>query len=117
MSVEKAVKRIRGKLADRVEQRARRGQEIALDLHLNAPRSGVNLNVWGEPRSAENEQPAIEYGDLYDAILNGLEVDKSNARAVFVVNRVLLEYGTRVMGPRPLGRMTSADLKREVQGG
>lgn len=117
MSVEKALARIRSKLADRVQQRATRGRDIALDLHLNAPRGGTNLNVWGEPRSAPNEPPAIEYGDLYAAIQSGLEVDKARARATFVVNRVLLEYGTRNMGPRPMGRMTSTYLKQEVQDG
>lgn len=117
MSVESALKRIRGKLGDRVEERAQRGKEIALDLHLNAPRTGTNLNVWGEPRSAENEPPAIEYGDLYATILGGLDVDKANLRAAFVTNYVLLEYGTRNMGPRPMGRMTSTYLKQEAQGG
>lgn len=115
MSVDRAAARIHEKLADRVEARARQGQRIALDLHRNAPRGGVNLNVWGEPRSAPNEPPAIEYGDLYDAMHNGLEVDGLTAR--FVVNRVLLEYGTRTIAPRPMGRMTSALLKQEVSGG
>lgn len=116
-ALEAALERIRGKLADRVEQRAARGQQIALELHDNAPRSGTNKNVWGEPRSAENEAPAIEYGDLYAAILGGLTVDKANLRAAFVTNYVLLEYGTRRMGPRPMGRMTATYLKQEVQGG
>lgn len=117
MSVEKALARIRSKLADRVQQRATRGRDIALDLHLNAPRGGTNLNVWGEPRSAPNEAAAIEYGDLYAAILGGLTVDKANLTAAFVTNYVLLEYGTRRMGPRPMGRMTSTYLKQEVQDG
>lgn len=117
MSVESALARIRGKLATRVEERAKRGQEIALDLHLNAPRGGVNLNRWGEPRSAPNEPPAIEYGDLYDAMFDGLEVDKGNARASFVANWTVLEYGTRNMEPRPMGRITATQLKQEVSGG
>lgn len=117
MSVESAVARIRGKLAARVEERAKRGQEIALDLHLNAPRGGVNLNAWGEPRSAPNEPPAIEYGDLYDAMFEGLEVDKNAARASFVTNWTLLEYGTRTIAPRPMGRITATQLKQEASGG
>lgn len=115
MSVESALKRIHGKLEARVEKRAKRGQQIALDIHKTAPRGGDNLNVWGEPRSAPNEPPAIEYGDLYDAMYDGLEVNGVEAR--FVVNWQLLEYGTRFIAPRPMGRITSTQLKQEVQGG
>src|SRR5690606_13062114 len=103
------------KLAARVEERAKRGQEIALDLPLNAPRGGVNLNACGEPRSAPNEPPAIEYGDLHDAMFEGLEVDGPTGR--FVVNWSRLEYGTRVIAPRPMGRITATQLKQEASGG
>lgn len=117
MALEDALTRIRGKLADRVEQRAKQGQEIALQLHLDAPRGGENINYWGEPRSAPNEQPAIEFGDLYDTMSGSLEVDKEQLRASFVTNWVILEFGTIHMGPRPMGRMTIADLRMAVEDG
>src|SRR5690554_4656545 len=117
MALDDTLTRIRGKLADRVEKRTRRAQEIALNLHLSAPRGGPNINYWGEQRSAENEQPAIEFGDFYDIMSGSLVVEKEKLRAAFVSNYVILEFGTRYMGPRPMGRMTIADLKMEVESG
>lgn len=117
MALDDTLTRIRGKLADRVERRAREGQQIALNLHLNAPRSGKNINFWGEPRSAENEQPAIEFGDLYDIMSGSLEVQREQLRAAFVTNYLVLEFGNRYMGPRPMGRMTIADLHMRVEDG
>ena len=117
MSVESALARIRGKLAARVEARARQGQRIAIDLHENAPRGGSNLNFFGQPRSAPGEPPAIEFGELISAISLELAVDREAATASFVVNRVGLEWGNRNVAPRPMGRMTSALLKQEVSGG
>ena len=116
MSVESALKRARARLAGRVEQRTFQGADIALDLHVNAPRGGVNHNAFGQQRSAPGEQPAVEHGDLREAILNGTTVNESTLTGTFVANTLLLEVGTRTILPRPLGRMTIDRLKREEPG-
>lgn len=112
-----AMKLIRAKLVDRVEDRTFQGADIALELHDTAPRGGTNVNAYGQQRSAPGEQPAIEHGDLREAILNGNTVDEATATGRFIANTVHLEYGTVHIAPRPMGRMTIDKLKQEVQGG
>lgn len=114
--VDKALARIRGKLGDRVELRGMRGHDIAVELHETAPRGGTNLNAYGQNRSAPGEPPAVEHGDLREALLNGYSFDESSLTARFVANHVLLEYGTVRMDPRPMGRLTIEQLKQEVGG-
>lgn len=112
--VDKALKRIRGKLGDRVEERGMRGHDIAVELHETSPRGGINLNAYGQNRSAPGEPPAVEHGDLREALLNGYSFDESGLTAKFVANTVFLEYGTVHMSPRPMGRLTVEQLKQEV---
>lgn len=112
--VAKALARIRGKLGDRVEERGMRGHDIAVELHETAPRGGVNLNAYGQHRSAPGEPPAIEHGDLREALLNGYSYDQQSLTARFVANTVYLEYGTVHVEPRPMGRLTIEQLKQEV---
>lgn len=103
-------------LADqRVHARAVQGSEIAVQLHVNAPRGGSNVNRYGQPRSAPGEQPAVEDGQLLQALQDPPQpVDGGYA---FTVNRAQLEPGTRYMASRPLGAMTIEQLKRNVNGG
>lgn len=127
MSRQAAAARIRQKLAERVRVRAEQAERIAAQLHMNAPRGGTNLNMFGQPRSAPGEQPAVETGALLGRILN--ETVISGLRAQVTVNYKVLEYGYYVgarsrisdraeltpsrMAPRPMGRMTVARLKAE----
>lgn len=115
MSLDAALKRIRTRLSHRVEARALRAQDIAIQLHETAPRGGVNYNYYGDPRSAPGEQPAIEYGTLLTAMRDEYQYDPSTLTASFVANRLHLEYGTRHIDPRPMGRMTIDQLKQEVK--
>lgn len=132
LGVEGAMRRIRPKLGDRVEQRAFDGRDIAVELHETAPRGGESINAHGQPRSAPGEQPAIEHGDLREVMLNEFTFDERTLTASFPVNYIVLEYGYDVgarsrisdkatlsagrLDPRPMGRMTSDKLKQEVKG-
>lgn len=115
MSIETALRRARARLEDQVERRAFQGRDIALELHETAPRGGTATNAYGQPRSAPGEPPAIEHGDLREAILNGYEFDQQALTARFVANTVHLEYGTRHMAARPMGRLTKERLKQEAR--
>lgn len=121
LGVEGAMRRIRPKLGDRVEQRAFDGRDIAVELHETAPRGGESINAHGQPRSAPGEQPAIEHGDLREVLLNELTFDERTLTATFPVNYIVLEFGYdkngRRLDPRPQGRMTADRLKQEVKGG
>lgn len=121
MSVQEAVARVRRRLGHRVESRALRGQDIAVELHETAPRGGENTNRYGEQRSAPGEPPAIETGQLLASMRDGYEYDPSTMTASFVTNYAVLEYGYdkdgRRLEPRPMGRQTIDKLKQEVSGG
>lgn len=118
-NVTQAAARIRAKLQERVHERTLAVAESAAKLHINAPRGGVNLNMFGQFRSAPGEQPAIETGELLDRIQSPVFGDM---RGEAVVNYFHLEYGYdgafergwntygyRVE-PRPMGRMVLAEL-------
>ena len=96
-----------------LKARAEQLSGIAKDKHHNAPRGGDNLNMFGEPRSAAGEVPAMETGALFAAIDQGVTLDGN--RAEVVVNHTLLEEGTVRMGPRPLGREASAEFRKQVK--
>jgi len=119
LGVAGAIRRIRPKVADRVEQRAFEGRDIAVELHETAPRGGIHTNAYDQHRSAPGEQPAIEHGDLREVLLNELTFDERTLTAQFVANYVVLEFGYdkngRRLDPRPQGRMTSDRLKREAR--
>lgn len=122
MSKAQAAERIRAKLEARVHERTTEVAHSAAQLHMNAPRGGVNLNMYGQPRSAPGEQPAIETGELLSRIL---KPEYGPMRGVAVVNYADLEWGydaavaitsTAAYGryrvePRPMGRMVLAELK------
>jgi len=115
----KALDRVRRALGERVAQRTTQLKDITVEMHATAPRGGVNLNAFGQPRSAPDEPPAVEFGDLLNTIDNSVKVE--GLVGSVVVNRPWLEYGFDVDGrrlrPRPMGRLAIAELKREVESG
>lgn len=117
MSVKTAVARIRGKVRARRDAVAQDVMETAAELHLSAPRGGVNKNRYGEWRSAPGEQPAIETGQLLNDIMNNVEKDDVSARVI--VNYTVQEFGNRkkTLLPRPMGRMTLDIVKQKVARG
>lgn len=78
-------------------------QQTTVRLHETAPRGGENENVWGQKRSAPGEVPALEFGNLRDAIEDGITT-LSNGYEV-IVNRESLEFGEEGVLPRPMGRI------------
>lgn len=103
----------REKARPHVKARAEQLSGIAKELHRNAPRSGTNLNRFGEPRSAPGEAPAMETGELFAKIDQGVTLDGTTAQVV--VNYSVLEHGTVRMKPRPLGRQASDELRKRVK--
>lgn len=95
-----------------IKGRAELLSSIAKDLHRTAPRGGDNLNRFNERRSAPGEAPAMETGELFAAIDQGIE--QTGMQATVVVNTRYLEDGTRTMAKRPLGRLALAELKSRV---
>lgn len=95
----------------RALERAREASATALRLHLDAPRGGDTLNIFGQPRSAAQEPPAEETGMLAQRLRNGPEIEGGIARAP--VNYKVLErgYAPRNLQPRPLGRITLDTIK------
>lgn len=91
---------------------AEEGSVIAATLHIRAPRGGAHFNYFGQRRSAPGEQPAIEFGDLLNAIEAGPE-RLGRARYEIVVNRASLEGPLldELVAERPMGAMTIARLK------
>lgn len=114
MSVEDAVARIRARVAQRVQSRLELVRDTATELHDNAPRGGSSINALGQPRSAPGEQPAIEFGDLRQALQTELQFDESQLMGSTVVNWAKLEYGEPPVLPRPMGRMTVDAVKQQV---
>lgn len=112
MSVQDAAARIRAKLDAHVQGLTTKVRDETARLHLNAPRGGVNFNMYGQPRSAPGEQPAIETGELLFRIM---QPERSDMRGEIVVNYADLEYGYvedgRRVEPRPMGRMILDRLK------
>lgn len=133
LGVNGAMRLVRTRVGRRVESRALRGQDIAIQLHETAPRGGANVNRYGEPRSAPGEPPAIETGDLLESMRDGYQYDASTLTASFIANYVVQEYGYDVgdrsrisdkqslaagrMDPRPMGRLTIEQLKQEAASG
>lgn len=103
----------REKAAPHVKARANELSSIAKDLHRNAPRGGVNINRFGETRSKPGDPPAMETGELFAKLDQGVTVDGTTAEVV--VNYSVLEFGTVRMKPRPLGRKSSAELQKRVK--
>src|SRR5690625_5238572 len=114
LGVNGALALIKQRTDQRVHARAVQGSEIAVQLHMNAPRGGSNVNRYGQPRSAAGEQPAVEDGALLAALQDPPQPIPGGY--AFTVNRVQLESRTRYMAPRPLGAMTIAQLKRDANG-
>lgn len=105
--------RLKAVKTQRVKQRGRQLQGITRDMHRDAPRGGIGINMFGEQRSAPGEPPAMETGALFALIDQGLEqVNDSQVR--ITVNYAVQEDGTLNMLPRPLGRQAIAELQRQV---
>lgn len=98
--------------APHVKARAQELSGIAKDLHRNAPRGGVNRNRFGETRSKPGDPPAMETGELFAKLDQGVTLNGTTAEVV--VNYTVLEFGTIRMKPRPLGRKASAELQKRA---
>ena len=115
LGIDGALRVIHGSADAFVRDRAIQARDIAADLHENAPRGGTNLNMYGQPRSAGGEQPAVETGWLLNEIRSGPEqVDELTYDVI--VNRAHLEHGTIHIVQRPLGHMTITELEATVRG-
>lgn len=110
-----AIERLKKRQAERIRRRAREYQTIVKEEHRTAPRGGANLNMFGEPRSAPGEPPAMETGALFAQLDQGLTVDMNKREARVIANYKVLEDGTRRMEPRPLGRVALAKLKSDTR--
>ena len=92
----------------RVRQLCNQLADINKDTHRTAPRGGQNLNRFGERRSAPGSPAAMETGGLFALMDQGVEITSGLAGVwgrVFM-NLSVLEFGTRLMGPRPNGRIS-----------
>lgn len=98
---------------ERAEKWANLAKQVAFETHRQAPRAGVNLNRFGERRSAPGDPPAMETGRLF-AILNQQQPQREADGYSVLVNYTLLEDGYskngRILEPRPLGRITLSVL-------
>lgn len=99
-----------------LEQRASQLQDILLGRHENAPRGGWAINSFDQHRSAPGEDPAIEFGDLLDAILHGV-TRTGRLQYDVVANRVGLEHGdpSEDIAPRPMGRYALEELRSPAE--
>ena len=115
MSLAATIQRARAKAEDRTLRRAEELQEIARELHRNAPRGGVNRNRYGQPRSAPGEPPATEEGTLLERLSDPPQPVARGYRAA--VNYAVLEdgYAPNNLEPRPLGRLSLDALKAKVR--
>ena len=102
--------RIHEKLEARALARAYELRDIVVNLHVTAPRRGPNKNAFGLLRSGANppQAPAVEYGSLLMRISGNPRKLPRGYR--IAVNRKHLEYGTRTMAPRPMGKIGIATL-------
>lgn len=98
-----------------VRKRAREYAEVVKEEHRTAPRGGAGINMFGEPRSAPGEPPAMETGALFAQIDQGVDVDMAKREARVVANYAVLENGTRRMEPRPLARIALAKYRGRVR--
>ena len=98
-----------------VRKRAREYAEVVKEEHRTAPRGGAGINMFGEPRSAPGEPPAMETGALFAQIDQGVDVDMAKREARVVANYAVLENGTRRMEPRPLARIALAKYRGQVR--
>lgn len=121
--------RLKQERNDRTKRRARQYQALVKDDHRNAPRGGTALNMWGEHRSAPGEPPAMETGELFAKIDQGLE-RITNSEYRVTANYAVLEHGynvgarTRIsdrkglaagiLAPRPLAQQAVAELRQQV---
>lgn len=108
VSYDEAIRRGREGLTGHVTERALEGQRFAVQRHDSAPRGGVNLNMFGDRRSAPGEQPAPETGQLGRLLERPPVVRGANTKAPtasITVNYAFLENynaGARI-APRPIG--------------
>lgn len=108
LSYDGAVRRGREGLTEHVTGLASEGQRFAVQRHDSAPRGGVNLNMFGDRRSAPGEQPAPETGNLGRLLERPPVVQGANTKhvsATIIVNYAALENynaGARI-APRPIG--------------
>jgi len=98
-----------------VRKRAREYAEVVKEEHRTAPRGGAGINMFGEPRSAPGEPPAMETGALFAQIDQGVDVDMAKREARVIANYAVLENGTRRMEPRPLARIALAKYRGRVR--
>lgn len=116
LGIQGAMALINQKANQQALQRAEQLQGITVRLHANAPRGGMSINAYGQPRSAPGEQPAQEHGTLMQALQDPL-VPVGSLGYATVVNRRQLEFGTMHVAPRPMGRMAIEQLRQEVNSG
>lgn len=109
------IERHRVKRGQHIRKRAREYAEVVKTEHRNAPRGGRNLNMFGEPRSAPGEPPAMETGQLFAQIDQGVDADVRKREAKVIANYRVLEDGTRRMEPRPLSRIALVKYRGQLR--
>lgn len=114
MSIASARAKVKARINQHVERRAKEYQSTVKAAHRNAPRGGQNLNKFGERRSAPGEPPAMETGQLFAVLDQGL-TREGDAHFRVPANYKLLENGTRKMRPRPLARISLAEFKAKAR--
>lgn len=112
-----ALQKIRALRDQRMYKVAELGTEIAVQIHMSAPRGGTYRNAFGQNRSAEGEQPATEHGNLLQLLETPPVPTPDGNGYSFIVNYATLERGNATRGPRPQGQMVADRLKQEVSGG
>lgn len=98
-----------------IRRRAREYAEVVKEEHRTAPRGGSGINMFGEPRSAPGEPPAMETGRLFAQIDQGVDADVRKREARVIANYKVLEDGTRRIEPRPLARIALAKYRGRVR--
>lgn len=76
----------------------------------------MNINAFGQHRSAPGEPPAREFGTLASLIKGGAS-PSGRLQWDVVANYRPLEHGTRKVAARPLGAMTVETVKAEIKSG
>lgn len=109
------IEKHRVKRGQHIRKRAREFGEVVKDEHRTAARGGAGINMFGEPRSAPGEPPAMETGSLFAQIDQGVDADVRKREARVIANYKVLEDGTRRMEPRPLGRIALAKYRGRVR--